>query len=699
VATISPIRHLLDRLPRPAAVWARLLGISVVVGIAAGLAAAALEAGLHFGSRLIIGRFVDLGGENLLSFHWPVVLLPAAGGLFSGLVLYWLCPKATGQGTDVVIHAFHHEGGNLPLRASAIKAAAAVGVISCGGSAGPEGPIAALGAAIGSSMARLLALTPRDRRVMLIAGCGAAVGAIFQCPMGGALLAAGILYRDPDFETDAFIPSFVAAVVGYSTYLPIWGKHLPLLDTAREFTFENPSELITYLLLAIACGAFSIIFYFCLHIVEDLFYRRLRLPPWLAPMFGGLATGIIACALPPVMDGQYAFINNAINGAVQEGMRGASPWTIAALFGAVALGKCVATGLTVGSGASGGVLGPNVVIGGAAGAFVGALVSAIAPGAIPESLRVSLIPVGMAGALSASMRAPLASIVMVVEMTGGYGLIVPSMLVCVGSYLIGRRWGLNRGQVRTAADSPAHAGDAVVHVLENWRVRDLMQSDWRECVAPGASLREMVALLRPGTRPVFAVVDHDHVVGLVSLPDIQRIMDEPGVAEAVIAADMMTTDFITVHPEDEVYTAMSRMARDNHIVAPVISSDGRATFRGMISRHDIYAAVRSYLESMRRALLVEHQGLAAIDREENLYQLVMGSAAPRADNVQRLLVPMQAIGQTLRESDFRRSFGVQVIAIENADGTIDCPPDPDRPLETSQRLVAIVLDTTPPPGV
>jgi len=669
-----------------------LLGVSIVVGIAGGLAAAGLEAGLYYGSAAIIGRHVDMGGAQFMTFRWPVVLLPALGGLLSGVVVRWLCPSVTGHGTDVMVRAFHHESGVLPFRGPAIKAAAAVGVISCGGSAGPEGPIAALGAAIGSSVARMLALTPRERRVMLIAGCGAGVGAIFQCPMGGALFAAGILYRDPDFETDAFIPAFVAAVVGYSTYLPIWGKHLPLLDTARAFSFEHPAELLPYMLLAGACGLIGIFFYYCLRSVERVPWERIRVPRWFAPALGGLATGLVACMLPPVMDGQYVFVRNAMSGVIEAGMTESGPWRLACLFGAVAVGKCVATAFTVGSGASGGVLGPSVFIGGTVGAFIGAALEAIWPGALPENLRASMIPVGMAGVLSATMRAPLAAIVMVAEMTGGYDLIVPSMLVCVSSYVIGRRWGLNREQLRTSADSPAHAGDAIVHLLETWRVRDLMQRDWPEQVAPSATLREMVASLTPGTRPVFAVVDKNRIAGLVSLSDIQRIMDEPGVAEAVIAADMMTNDLVTVSPDDDVYTALARMARDNHIVAPVISAGTRGEFLGMLSRHDIYAAVRRHLELLRRDLLSEHAGLAAIDREEGLHQLVMGAAAAKVDNIQRLLVPMQAVGHSLRESDFRRNFGVQIIAIEQADGTIECPPNPDRPLSTSERLVAIVLE-------
>lgn len=683
----------LARLPRPTAEWTRLFGLALVVGLAAGLAAAALEGGLHYGSRYLIGRF-NPGNAELYRWRWMFLLLPAMGGLVSGLLVWKLCPGRSGHGTDILVRAFHHEGGALPLRGPLVKGVAAIGVISCGGSAGPEGPIAALGASLGSTFARVLGLTPRERRIMLIAGCGAAVGAIFHCPMGGALFAAGILYRDTDYETDAIVPAFIASVIGYTTYYSVWGQHFPLLGSATRFTFSSGWELIPYAVLGGVCAAFCIIFYYCLHFVERRPLARFNLPPWLAPAIGGVGTGLVACAVPQVMDGQYNFIRNAIENT-GDVIVTQSPWQLVLLFGTVALAKCVATALTVGSGGSGGVLGPSVFIGGAAGAFVAALFQAIAPGLMPDELRQAMIPVGMAGVLSASMRVPLASIMIGAEMTGGYGLIVPSMLVCVSAYVLGRKWGLNDEQVRSSAESPAHAGDAVVHMLEKWRVRDLMQTDWPQTVSPGATLSEMVEKMQLGTRPVFAVVKDRSIVGLISVPDIERIMHESPAGDVIIAADMMTQTLSTVDPDDDAYHALTLMAQDNHIVTPVVTEDNR--FVGMLSRHEVYAAVREQLDQMRSHLLLEHEGLAAIDREENLHQLVMGVAAPKTENIQRLLVPIQAVGRSLRESDFRREFGVQVIAVEMPDGTIQCPPDPDAPLQTSHRLVAIVLDAPQSP--
>ncbi|MCO6439314.1 MAG: chloride channel protein [Phycisphaerae bacterium] len=693
------LQDLLVRLPTPLARWGRLLGLSVIVGALAGIAARLLELGLHFGSELLIGRFAHPGGADVLNFRPELLILPALGGLASGLIVYWLCPSVRGQGTDLLIRAFHREGGVMRIRGPVVKAAASIGVISCGGSAGPEGPIAALGAAIGSALGRVFTLTPRERRIMLLAGCGAGVGAIFQCPLGGALFATGVLYRDPDFETDAIVPAFVASVIGYSIYgytlnLKFVGYGQHLFEEADLLVFRSPMELIPYAVLGPLCGLFCAVYRYALVGVERIALRS-RLPSWLTPALGGLATGLVACALPQVMDGQYYFIRNAMDGNFTGGFQAASWWWWALLFGAVALAKCVATGLTIGSGASGGVLGPAVFIGGATGAVLGALIQAVGPELFtsdPENLRRALIPVGMAGVLAASMRIPLASLVMVTEMTGSYELIVPLMLVCVTSYVVGRRWGLNDEQVRSAADSPVHAGDAIVHMLEQWHVQDLVRTDWAETVRPDATLSDMVARIRPGTRPVFAVTDNGRIAGLISVPDIERIMEEPGAAEVIIAADMMTHELTTVYPDDDAYHALAMMSRENHIVLPVVSRDRERRFLGMMTRADVYEAVRREFDAMRAALLSEHAGLGVIEHEEKLDQIVMGVSSRKRENIQRLLVPLQAVGKSLRESDFRRQFGIQVIAIELPDGSIQCPPDADAPLRTEQRLVAIVTE-------
>ena len=306
------------------------------------------------------------------------------------------------------------------------------------------------------------------------------------------------------------------------------------------------------------------------------------------------------------------------------------------------------------------------------------------------NLRMSLIPVGMGGVLAASMRTPLAAIVMVTEMTGSYGLIVPLMLVCVTSYVIGRRWGLNEAQVRSMPESPAHAGDAILHLLESWKVDRLLDRAWGTTVGPDASLHEMMSRVEPGTRPVFAVVEKGRLLGVISVPDIQRIMDEPGMAEAVIAMDMMSERLSTLPPDENLYEALSKFRLGNHDVIPVVSDDGERRWCGMLTRAGIFSALQNEMSTMQQAVLAEHGGLGVIEQEGQLFQLVMGVMPAQKDKIQRLFVPLQAVGKSLRDLDFRRTFGTHVLAIEQPDGSIQCPPDLDTPLSQNQRLVAVV---------
>lgn len=667
--------------------------MAVLVGILAGLAAAGLHKMLELGTHALVGNIADLSGLKVFRFDWLILLLPVLGGLASGLVVTWLVPQARGHGTNALIRAFHHELGVMPIKGPLVRAMAAVGVISCGGCSGPEGPIAGFGAAIGSSVGGLFRLTPRERRVLLLAGCAAGVGAIFQCPLGGALFATSVLYIEEEFEGHAMVPAFVASVIGYTTFKTVLGglgSGGHLLASSVELKFAHAAELIPYALLGPLCGVVSIFLAALFHGVERRLMPRSPLPAWLSPAIGGLATGALACVLPQVMDGRYEFIQHAMTGFPGVTDMSALGWgRLALLFAAVALAKCIANVFTVGSGGSGGNFGPCVFIGGAVGAFLGASLHALFPGLISEPLRQALIPVGIGGMLAASMRTPVAAMVMVTEMTGSYGLIVPLMLVCMSAYVVGRRWGLNWEQVPTAAQSPAHAGDLVVQLLEQWKVRDLMEPAWSDTVAPETPLREMVGLIRPGTRPVFAVARNGNLVGIVSLPDIRRVLDEPGLAELVIAGDIMTERLDTVFPDQDVYHALEQFRRSGHVVLPVVSRD-RRQWLGMLSRERVFESVRDNIVRSHALMFREHSGLSTLEQEGQLQNLIMGVNPLKQDMIQRLLVPMDAVGLSLRQADFRRKYGAQVIAVEEPDGRIQCPPDLDAPLQTGQRLLAVV---------
>jgi CIC family chloride channel protein len=678
----------LARTRHPVARWGRTLALAVLVGWLAGLAALALASGLHVGAGLLVGRFAAPAGVELGRFELAILLLPAAGGLFSGLVVRWLARGARGAGTDQMVDAFHHRDGRLALRVPAVKAAAAVGVISSGGSAGPEGPIAGLGAAIGSSAGRLVGLAPREVRVLLVSGCAAGVGAVFGCPLGGALFAASVLYRQPEFEGSALVSAFVASAVGYSTFDAFAGNHGRVLSHAESLAFGGAAQIPVYVLLGLACGATAIFLWLCLTRVERA-VARFRLPGWLEPAFGGLLTGAIACLVPQVMDGEHRFVNAIFSGALASDAAQAEWTRLAAFLALVVAAKCVATGTTVGSGAAGGVLGPSVAIGGMVGATLAALLASLAPELVDAPLRRALVPVGMAGVLAAAMRTPIAAMAMAMEMTGGFGLIVPLMLVTMTAYVVGRRFGLIDAQTPSSAESPAHAGDAVVALLERFRVADVMDTAWPQRALPSTPLAALVESLRPDVAPVVPVISGERLVGTVSMAELRHVLDESELPRVLIAADLLSEAYAAVEPRDTLYDAVSLFQELAVDALPVVEDRRGARYLGVVARSHAYEAVRDHLERLREGLLQEHAGLAVLEHESELAGLLGGMSSLETGRLERVRVGSDLAGRSLREIDFRRHRGGAVLAIRTREGGLLCPPDPERALRVGDALVVL----------
>lgn len=661
----------------------RTIVLSIVIGFLAGLAAKGLESGVQFGIQGVIGRFADSSGDDVLKFRWQILLLPAAGGLLSGILVGLLCRPTRAHGTAVLIDAFHHHGAEISLRDSMLKALAAAAVISFGGSVGKEAPIAVLGAAIGTTAAGVLGMTPRERRLFLIAGCAAGVGAVFQCPLGGALFATTVLYREPEIEGDALLPSIIASVTSYSTFMAFGGYGGRLLEGTRRLAFASPLELIPYTGLAFLCAAIGILFYHCLKFSSALF-KKARLPRWLGPGAAGLLGGLLACALPQVMDSRYLFIQRALDG---PGNVDRAAWIAgASLFAVVLLAKCAATSLMMGSNSAGGLFGPVVFMGGAVGALMGAVLEGFYPGTFPESLRKCLIPVGMAGVLSASLRTPLAAIVMVTEMTGSYGLIVPLMLVSILSYLLGRRWGVYAEQVGSPHDSPAHAGESTISLLETLRVKDLMDGAWPYIVGPDRKLPELVTLMTGGARPTFAVIDGRRFLGTIPASKIAEAADGGGPSRILTAKHLITPDLKLVYLEDDLYSTLDLFRRTSLDVLPVVD-ESTGDYAGMLSREAILRALRKRLADQRFHLLQEHEGLTALAQESLIENLLSEISSHTRGKVYRMDVPEEIAGKSLKESGFRARYESHVIAIQRATGELITAPDPQHVLQREDTLI------------
>ncbi len=446
----------------------RLYAYSLLVGVIAGLGAAFFVWLLGQSQHLFLGLLahyhppgVPSEGGSLVQHIgryglWLIPLATTLGGLITGWLVFGFAPEAEGHGTDAVIAAYHQRGGNMRARVPLIKTIASAITIGSGGSGGREGPIAQIGAGFGSILGNLLRLESRERRILVMAGAGAGIGAVFHAPLGGALIGAEVLYRDLDFESSLFVPAILASVVAYSVngYLTGFGT---LFQTSNLF-FHGPVNLPLYLVLALICVGAARLFVWLFYWVTRQ-SRKLRIPQMLKPAAGGLLVGLIGLALPQSIGGGYGWLQIALLGGLPIG-----------ILVLAALGKIVTTSLTIGPGGSGGVFGPSVIIGALLGGAVGKLFQLLFPGlpVIPSNFAL----VGMAAFFSAAAKTPLSSMVLVSEMTGGYGLLVPLMLASFTAYLLSGRQAnstLYSSQVASQADSPVHRNRYLRVALEQLR--------------------------------------------------------------------------------------------------------------------------------------------------------------------------------------------------------------------------------------
>lgn len=464
-----PAVHPTDDLPA----IGRLMLLSACVGVVAGLGAIAFHFCTqwvsHYALAAIAGYVVtEPVGEHVLfpppldlAFSpWWLLVVITAGGLLSGLLVFSVAPEAEGHGTDAVIDAFHNRGGAMRARIPLVKLIASALTIGTGGSAGREGPIAQIGAGFGSLLGGWLKLGPRERRILLAAGMGAGIGAIFRAPLAGAIFAGEILYRDADIESDVIIPAMIATLIAYVTFslsLPTAYRFEPLFGTDLQFQLRSYWELIPLGVLAcvlsVAAIAYIHLFYCAVRLL-----RKVPGPRHLHPAIGGLLTGIAALAA------WYAFgrdvnalaVLSSGYGALQKAIANPAELGLGLLL-SIGLLKMLTTSLSIGSGGSGGVFGPSIVIGGCLSAAIGMGLHQLWPSFVRQPEIYGLV--GMAGFFAACAHAPICTILMIAEITGDYQMLLPTMWVSSICFLLNRRWTLYIKQVPTRSDSPAHCGE------------------------------------------------------------------------------------------------------------------------------------------------------------------------------------------------------------------------------------------------
>ena len=406
--------------------------LGVTIGIIAGLGAVVFYLLLKYTGDFLLGYLAGYriptpvgegGSRGSAGFArpWAIPLVTTGGALLSALIVTKLAPEATGHGTDEAIEAVHTDPRAIRFRVVLVKMVASALTIGSGGSAGREGPTAQISAGFSSLLTRRLNLSDADGRIAVALGIGAGIGAIFAAPLGGAVLAASITYRD-DFDYRCLLPGFITSGTAYAVFGAFLGFDPLFGYIDAEYRFERAWPLLWFVVIGLAAAAIGYLYARVFHAAVALTHR-LPCGPVVKPAVGGLLVGLLGLLIPQILSSGYGWAQLA---ADRTSLMHIPLWIILVL----PIAKIVATSLSIGTGGSGGLFGPGIVIG----AFVGAAIWRLGeltglPG-VPDGPGIFVV-VGMMTCFGSVARAPLAIMIMVAEMTGSFS-VVPGAILAVG---------------------------------------------------------------------------------------------------------------------------------------------------------------------------------------------------------------------------------------------------------------------------
>lgn len=561
--------------------------IGSLVGIGAGAGALALMWCTHLISQGVLVHIVGHappqpggeGGSSQYVFHmsrpWLLPIMTAIVGLIGGFLTWKFAPETAGIGTNAAIRAFHRNE-KLKFPTAIFKLITSALTIGGGMTSGREGPIAQIGAATGASIADFLRLNARERNLALAAGLGAGIAAIFKAPLAGAIIAAEIFYTE-DFEVEALVPALIASVIGYTIVGAVTGFQPVFSLPEGAGRFEHPASLLLYALLGAGCGFLAQVLIAVYNRVES-FFRHF--PLWTSAMIGGAGAGLIGIAIPSVIGTGYGWAQFAIN-------QNATLLPPTLLLLAV-VAEIVSTSLTLGSGNSGGIFGPSVVTGGLFGGAFGYGVGYFFPSLADHS--GSFPVVGMMAFFAAAAKAPISTIIMISEMTGGYGLLAPAMFAVVPAAILSGRRTIFPAQVHTRIESPFHADEFEPIVLRRVKAEDVM-IHLPVCVSVDSTVAEAMSLMGEYGLASLPVVDQHRLCGRVTLLAIHRVPSEQ--RQAIGVRQIMLHEWETASLKDDLYTVLKRFAAKDVGNLPVVAPEIPDRPVGLITRSGLWSALES----------------------------------------------------------------------------------------------------------
>jgi len=544
--------------------------IGIIVGLFSGLAAVGLNYGLEEFSLL----------QHKFQGSIYAVLLPAVGIILAVVVLKYIIRDFGGHGVPEVIYSVSIKGGALKFRSSFSKLIGSLFTISFGGSAGPEAPVVISGAAIGSSIARYFKSNENIRVAVAGSGAAAAIASIFNAPITGIIFTMEVILGE--WTSRKMLPVAISSVTGTIVSRLLKGNQIPF--THRQFNV-NINDIFATVGLAIAFAIFSILFIKSLKLVSTVLDKYLN-SALLKALLGGLSVGIIALFFPYVKGEGYHVVRQLIAGNFSS--------AILLVLIAVIM-KMLATSLTLGSGGSGGVFAPALLIGSLGGYFYFQLLILIFPSTTFTGAALFAL-VGMAGMLSGTLQAPLTGIFLIVEITGGYDAILPLLLVSfltttlvklVEKHSIYQHELIKKGLLlRPRTDG---------RILSEIQPMELLETDLIK-IHPEMVLKDLTPLIQKSKRNYFPVEDSKSgdFLGMVYFNDIKKYLFDPNLVNSIIIEELMQTDLTTVSLTESVADILKTFDITHAWSLPVVEN---RKFLGLISKATMLDQYRKELKA------------------------------------------------------------------------------------------------------
>lgn len=552
--------------------WFKINGLALLAGVAGGLGAIAFRKMIWLSRYLFFQLLLPKLTLNLWGYNLGVMLLPALGGLIAGPIIEWISPETRGHGVPEVMDAVHTKGGEIRGRVAMVKILVSSITIGSGGSVGREGPIAQIGAAIGSLLGRIAGLDEAYRRLIVVCGLSAGISGTFMAPLGGAIFGLEVIYRG--MAPYDVIPILLSSVVGMVVTGEVFG--LKPAFKAPQYTLRNPLDVLYFLPLGVVFGLLAIIWTRALYLMEDLF-DRLPVRRSLRPAIGGLLTGLVGVFLA-----KYGVLGVGYEG-IDLALRGALPAWLLLLLG---VAKLLATSLTVGSGGSGGIFAPSLYMGAMFGGFFASLLSGLP--LVSRQPSVYYL-VGMAALFAGAAKAPLTCIVMLPEMTDNYHLLPALMVACSMSYFVSSL--LMRGSIYTL--KLRRRGVEIepgIDPLKLVKVSEIMTPLERVVsVRKDTPLSILYFMILESKHTAFPVLDDGRLVGIITLKQLSDMRQEE-IGEMKVE-DILRGELIVTYPDETAYDVLEKMNRFDVEILPVVDRADEGKLLGVVSKRDTLNAI------------------------------------------------------------------------------------------------------------